>query len=73
MKMTMFSTYTADEVLEIARECAGFAACNGDAPELITPEAMWQGWHDKEGLNVPPMPQAWAILYRHALTTQEVK
>ena len=55
----------------LAKECAMFATDNDDMDDdCLTPEAMWQSVHDRDGITPPPMPVFWAELYRAALKAE---
>lgn len=66
----------SSELRAIAHECAGFARDNydeDDSDELnytLTPEALWHGWHSKDGIEAPAMPAEFADLYYAECATQ---
>jgi len=60
---------TEAELTAIAAECAGFAGDNYDPDDeddtnhALAPSAIWEGWHDKDGIEAPAMREEFPSLY----------
>lgn len=63
--------YTTEQINSIAAECAGFAHDNYDPEDTdgfngaLLPEAIWEGWHSRDGIDAPDVPIGFALTYWH--------